>query len=123
MHHFPPFSRNVPPPHLHHHQGAIATNNLLTCRITSFILYDMQTKLTLRMDSDLIEDAKRIAEERNVSLSQMVSDFLRALTKRELSTRLNNLPPKTASLYGALKAGPIIDEVKSYREFLDEKYS
>jgi hypothetical protein len=39
----------------------------------------MKTKLTLRLDSDLIEKTKTVAASRNTSLSQMVTEFFRSL--------------------------------------------
>ena len=83
----------------------------------------MQTKLTLRIDSDLIEEAKKVAEERNVSLSRMAADLLRSVTKREGSIPMEELPPVTKSLYGSLKSGPAIDPSEEYRDFLEKKYS
>lgn len=55
----------------------------------------MQTKLTPRMDSEVIEAAKKVADERNVSLSQLVAGFFNALITSESSTGLPQLlPPK-----------------------------
>ena len=39
----------------------------------------MKTKLTLRLDSDLIEKTKTVAASRNTSLSLMVAEFFRSL--------------------------------------------
>ena len=39
----------------------------------------MKTKLTLRLDSDLIEKTKTVAASRHTSLSQMVAEFFRSL--------------------------------------------
>jgi hypothetical protein len=39
----------------------------------------MQTKLTLRLDSDLIENTKKIAAARHTSLSLMVAEYFRSL--------------------------------------------
>ena len=39
----------------------------------------MQTKLTLRMDSGLIEKAKKWARARNVSLSEAIASFFETL--------------------------------------------
>ena len=83
----------------------------------------MQTKLTLRMDSELIEEAKKIAEHRNVSLSRLVADFFNALSKREFSVEIGDLPPRTRSLYGALEGRALAGEKDDYLEFLEEKYS
>jgi hypothetical protein len=39
----------------------------------------MKSKLTLRLDDDLKERAKRLAEERGVSVSRLVEDYFRLL--------------------------------------------
>ena len=46
---------------------------------------DMQTKLTLRMEDELINMAKSVAEKKGKSLSKMVSDYFKAVIKKELS--------------------------------------
>ena len=45
----------------------------------------MQTKLTLRMDSGLIEKAKKWARARNVSLSEAMAGFFETLASRSVS--------------------------------------
>ena len=45
----------------------------------------MQTKLTLRMDSGLIEKAKKWARARNVSLSEAMASFFETLGSRSVS--------------------------------------
>lgn len=47
----------------------------------------METKLTLRMDSDLIDKAKKWARARNVSLSQAISSFLESVSSRNVTTK------------------------------------
>ena len=42
----------------------------------------MKTKLTLRLDKDLIRKAKRLARRRNTSVSQMVADFFDLLNRQ-----------------------------------------
>jgi len=49
---------------------------------------DMQTKLTLRMEDELINMAKSVAEKKGKSLSKMVSDYFKAVIKKELSEEL-----------------------------------
>lgn len=39
----------------------------------------MKSKLTLRLDDDLKERAKRLAEERGISVSRLVEDYFRLL--------------------------------------------
>jgi len=80
----------------------------------------MQTKLTLRMEDELINRAKSVAEKKGKSLSKMVSDYFTALTKKELSEDIIELPPNVKSLYGAL-ADSNIDET-DYKKYLEGKY-
>ena len=83
----------------------------------------MQTKLTLRLDKRLIDQAKHYARQRNQSLSQVVEDYFSLLTKTvdlNLPVAKESLPPITQSLYGLLQ-GATIDE-QDYRDHLEEKY-
>jgi len=77
----------------------------------------MQTKLTLRLDAQLIERAKNHAKNRGKSVSQMVADYFALLGQEEQN---ETLPPLTRSLYGALR-GTDIDE-EDYHRYLEEKY-
>lgn len=77
----------------------------------------MQTKLTLRLDDSLIEQAKRYAKQHNLSLSQMVADYFNLLKP---TTETPSLPPLTRSLTGLLE-NHSLDEA-SYREHLVEKH-
>ena len=43
----------------------------------------MQSKLTLRMDEDVKEQAKEIARERGTSLSTLVEDYFRLLSGKD----------------------------------------
>jgi hypothetical protein len=78
----------------------------------------MHTKLTLRLDEDLIERAKSEAEKRGKSVSQMVAEFFGSLGK---STRTNTgLPPTTSALVGVLRNKSISET--DYKRHLREKY-
>lgn len=78
----------------------------------------MQTKLTLRLDDRLIEQAKAYAREKGRSLSQVVADYFHLLNTKTIHDK--KTPPITASLRGLLKdAG--IDE-KEYRKYLEGKF-
>jgi TRAP-type mannitol/chloroaromatic compound transport system substrate-binding protein len=81
---------------------------------------DMQTKLTLRMEDELINMAKSVAEKKGKSLSKMVSDYFKAVIKKELSEEIIELPPNVKSLYGALSDSKI-DE-SDYKKYLEGKY-
>lgn len=42
----------------------------------------MKSKLTLRLDDDLKERAKRLADERGISVSRLVEDYFRLLLQK-----------------------------------------
>lgn len=63
----------------------------------------MQTKLTLRMDEDLIERAKRFADRDGRSVSQIVADYF-ALLDADLDEDDEVTTPIVASFRGALSS-------------------
>jgi len=79
----------------------------------------MHTKLTLRIDEELIERAKSHARQSGKSVSQLVSDYL-GLLPEPGKTRPRPLTPVVESLRGVL-AGSRLDE-EDYRRHLEEKY-
>lgn len=79
----------------------------------------MQTKLTLRVDSRLINRAKAHARQTGKSVSQLVADYF-AVIDTPKSDEIDNLPPITRELYGALANAPVSEA--DYRAHLEEKY-
>lgn len=79
----------------------------------------MQTKLTLRVDDQLIRDAKRFAQESEKSVSRIVADYL-ALVVSPTQRDPEDLPPAVRRLRGALQGAPI--EESDYRAFLEAKH-
>ena len=77
----------------------------------------MQTKLTLRLDRDLIELAKEQAKHQGKSLSQIVADYFTVFTQ---DTKNQPIAPVTQSLIGTLKESSIDEE--DYSKHLEEKY-
>ncbi len=84
----------------------------------------MATKLTLRVEEELIEHAKSHARKRGISLSQMVSQYFALLPAEASSEKaevdVSALPPVTASLWGLLVRSNVQEE--DYRIYLAEKY-
>jgi hypothetical protein len=78
----------------------------------------MQTKLTLRLDDRLIEQAKSYAAHTGKSLSQIVADYFKLLTANKRES-ISSSTPITQSLRGLLR-GSKIDE-KDYKKYLDQK--
>ena len=77
----------------------------------------MQTKLTLRLESELIEQAKAHAKQQGKSLSQIVADYFMIFTERPKKSKIS---PITQSLIGIIKIRNL-DE-KDYKKHLEEKY-
>ena len=77
----------------------------------------MQTKLTLRLEDSLIQQAKSYAKQHNKSLSQVVADYFQILTQQSKKPVTS---PITKSLIGVLDASNF-DE-KDYKKYLEEKY-
>lgn len=83
----------------------------------------MQTKLTLRMDDVLIEQAKQYAREHGSSLSQLVAEYFTVLVtaSEDEAGFVDSLPPITRSLLGVLKESALDPE--DYGRYLEEKHS
>ena len=82
----------------------------------------MDTKLTLKLDTDAIEQAKRYAERRGLSLSRVVESYFLRLAKSEEPSG-EKLTGVVAELAGVLKGAEIGDPREEYTEYLRKKYS
>lgn len=80
----------------------------------------MQSKLTLRLEEELINKAKKLARKRGKSLSRMVAEYFSHIIKEEYKTE-EELPPIVKSIYGSM-ANLKIDEA-DYKKYLEDKYS
>jgi hypothetical protein len=74
-----------------------------------------ETKLTVRVPRDLLENFKRYAAENDTTLTDLIKAYLRALPARET---LENAPI-VRRLSGSLSQAV---SVKDYRKHLEEKY-
>ena len=79
----------------------------------------MNTKLTLRLDSHLIESAKEYSAITGKSVSRIVSDLFEIIKNEKLKKEAP--PPRVRSLRGVLKDRKIGEN--DYREYLEEKHS
>ena len=81
----------------------------------------MQTKLTLRLDHDLIEQAKIFAQQQNKLLLQLVEGYILLLTETTEKTpaEVEGLLPITQSLSGILANCAVAEN--DYHRYL-EKY-
>lgn len=83
----------------------------------------MQTKLTLRLDHHVIEEAKIFARHQNKSLSRLVEEYFRLLmmsVNQETDHIEEDLPPITKSLLGILAESNNNED--DYKRYLEEKY-
>jgi hypothetical protein len=79
----------------------------------------MNTKLTLRMDDNLIEYAKQYSAKTGKSVSRIVADLFEVM-KNEKFEKDFSITPAVLSLKGVLKEKSV-DE-KDYKKYLEEKY-
>ncbi len=79
----------------------------------------MNTKLTLRLEEELINSAKKHASLIGKSVSQMVADYFYVLDKKSFK-KSDKLSPLVNSLKGSLKDNNI-DE-NDYKSYLEKKY-
>ena len=78
----------------------------------------MNTKLTLNLDKEIIEEAKNYAKSQSVSLSKLIENYLNSLTRA--SKNKLAVSPLVESLTGIIPAD--YDEKEDYRNYIDQKY-
>lgn len=83
----------------------------------------MNTKLTLTIEKEIIQRAKAYAKDKNRSLSDIIENYLKLLTKEEKTMELEKLNPVVKSLKGSFKMPKHMDYKKELRNRLEEKYS
>ena len=81
----------------------------------------MNTKLTLTIEQSVIEKAKKYAKNKERSLSDLIENYLKALTTEEISKQ-DELSPTVKSLKGSFKMPKDFDYKKELSERLTEKY-
>lgn len=86
----------------------------------------METKLTLRMDENIIRAAKKYAQKQGVSLSKLVADYLRIISVKTHPSKNKAVfepTPILSEITGVLqKASRHKDLREEYRDHLEEKY-
>ena len=79
---------------------------------------DMNTKLTLNLDKEIIDDAKTYAKSHRVSLSKLIENYLQSLTRE--TKKKAKVSPLVESLTGIIPSD--YDEKKDYRDYIVKKY-
>jgi len=82
----------------------------------------MNTKLTLTIEQEVIERAKNYAKEKNRSLSNIIENYLKMLTKSDQKQKVKKLNPIVKSLKGSFKMPKNMNYKKELRDRLEEKY-
>ena len=82
----------------------------------------MDTKLTLRLNDNVIERAKLYARNHKVSLSKMIESYLDSLTREKDKERKISITPLVESLSGIIDLPADFDYKKEYGDYLTEKY-
>ena len=75
----------------------------------------MKTKLTLRLDKNVIEKAKKYSLKRGESVSQIVEKFFKTILSEN-----EEITPTVKKLKGLLKNSQV--EETDYKKFLEKKY-
>ncbi len=82
----------------------------------------METKLTLRLNDRVIEQAKKYAKERKISLSKMIESYLDSLTREKGPEKETDITPLIESLSGVIDLPADFDYKKEYRDYLKKKF-
>ena len=85
------------------------------------LLNVMNSKLTLKLSSNVITRAKKYAKKHNTSLSKMIEAYLDSVTG-EKSSEIE-ITPLVKSLSGVIELPEDYDYRKDYTDYLDQKYS
>ena len=78
----------------------------------------MNTKLTLNLNKEIIEEAKTYARSQSVSLSKLIENYLHSLTRE--SKKESTVSPLVESLTGIIPSD--LNEREEYRDYIDQKY-
>ena len=79
----------------------------------------MNTKLTLRLDDDLVESAKKYSVKTGKSVSRIEADLF-AIIDNEIIENKFEITPTVKTLRGALRKTNINE--MDYKNYLEEKY-
>ena len=82
----------------------------------------MDTELTLKLDKEVIESAKKYAETKNRSLSEMVESYLQSLVIQEISKDVDeiSISPFVKSMSSGVHIPADLDYKTEYSKYLLE---
>ena len=82
----------------------------------------MDTKLTLKLDTEVIEHAKHYAASQQRSLSEIVEDYLKLLTEQTKPKDEIEISPFVKSMATGVKIPTDIDYKSAYVDYLMKKH-
>lgn len=82
----------------------------------------MDTKLTLKLNQEIIDKAKVYASQKKVSLSRIIENYLSSITNDEKSDNSIEISPFVKSMRTGNKISVEIDYKREYSENLLSKY-
>lgn len=80
----------------------------------------MTTKLTLTIEQEVIETAKRYAQKKGRSLSDLVESYLKTLSGKENTAE--ELSPKVKRLVGAIRLPDDFDYKEGLKKSIEQKH-
>ncbi|MCC6683698.1 MAG: hypothetical protein IT247_01375 [Bacteroidia bacterium] len=80
----------------------------------------MDSKLTLKLDNSVIEQAKSYAKKKNTSLSKLIESYLGLLVEPQ---DVQEITPLVKSLSGVVELPAKFDYKKDYKKHLVTKYT
>jgi hypothetical protein len=81
----------------------------------------METKLTLKLEKDIIDSAKAYAQKENKSLSHLVEEYFKGLIMPD-DENAKKITPLVKELSGILRGKDIKNGKKDYIDYLESKY-
>ncbi|WP_300977126.1 DUF6364 family protein [Flavobacterium sp.] len=81
----------------------------------------MDTKLTLKLDQEIIEKAKHYDSEKKISLSRIVENYLNSLTSDKENNDIQ-ISPFVKSLSSGIEIPADYDYKKDRADYLEQKY-
>ena len=81
----------------------------------------METKLTLKLDKEVISAAKKYAKKRNISLSKMVEKYFSSLIKTKRGEK--KYTPIVNELSGIIYLEKEFNLKEEFGQYLSDKYS
>ena len=81
----------------------------------------MDTKLTLKLDKQIIENAKKYASNKQMSLSRIVESYLQSLTSEKNSNDIE-ISPFVKSIATGVKIPIDVESENEYAEHLLQKH-